>query len=253
MSTLLIDMQSGISGDMLLAGLLGLSGDVPGIDAALSSLGYGRVRLSTRMVSRHGIAAHTLETHISAPVPARGGHMHVSYASIRRRIEEAELPAPVAEKALAVYSLIAAAESTVHGTETENAMFHEVGSALSVVHIVGCCWLCDRLDYTTILSTPLLCGTGTVHCAHGTLTVPVPAVKEILARCSPPQRTIPYVTGELTTPTGCALVCTLTDVFTFHNGQPASTVAFAAGKKYIPGMVNVLRMAYYAASSPAGN
>lgn len=243
MSTLLIDMHSGISGDMLFAGLLALASNTDRLNNALSSLGYGNVEVSTCTISRDGFAAHTLHVEIEKPEPAPGPHMHVHYTSVQKRLAAAQLPANVLCLASDVYALIAEAEAAVHGTSLENAVFHEVGGAKAVVNVVGCCWLRAHLDVTRICATPILLGTGTAHCAHGRLSVPVPAVKEILSRRAPLQRHIPYDTGEITTPTGCALVCTLADSFIHHNGIPTEIVAYAAGKKVIPGLINLLRLA----------
>jgi uncharacterized protein (DUF111 family) len=48
-------------------------------------------------------------------------------------------------------------------------------------------------------------------------------------------------TGELTTPTGCALVCALADGWELPAGRVLKT-AYGAGRRDIPGMVNALRV-----------
>lgn len=248
---LYIDMHSGVSSDMLCAGLYGLAGDAvkDDLSAALSTLGYGTVRIETHSVVRAGVNALSLSREIEKPFPAPGTHAHVTAASIRTRIEDALLPATVRARSQEVIALLSEAEGTVHGTGAEAAEFHEVGSAASVVTIVASCWLYAHLGITRTLATPLLLGRGTVTCAHGCIEVPVPAVREMLSLRGPLCRDIPYTTGELTTPTGCALVCTLADAFTPRNGIHADTWVYAAGNKYIPGMMNVLRLGL-ARSSP---
>src|SRR5262249_10970779 len=79
---------------------------------------------------------------------------------------------------------------------------------------------------------------GTVKCEHGLMPVPAPATAILLQGV--PLATVP-VTGEMTTPTGAAI---LTEVVTEWTEQPAMTVekiGHGAGTKDFPDWPNVLR------------
>ncbi len=105
--------------------------------------------------------------------------------------------------ALAVYGLIAEAESRAHGKPVTDIHFHEVGTMDAVADITGVCVLLEQLAPDRIIVSPLATGYGQVRCAHGILPVPAPATAGIIEG-------IPTysgdVEGELLTPTGAALL-----------------------------------------------
>lgn len=105
--------------------------------------------------------------------------------------------------ALAVYGLIAEAESKAHGKPVTDIHFHEVGTMDAVADIAGVCVLLEQIAPDRIIVSPLATGYGQVRCAHGILPVPAPATASIIEG-------IPTysgdVEGELLTPTGAALL-----------------------------------------------
>jgi uncharacterized protein (TIGR00299 family) protein len=133
----------------------------------------------------------------------------------------------------------------VHGTAVDDIEFHEVGALDAIADVVGCCLALEQLGVDRVFATALLPGSGTVRCAHGRMPVPVPAVAVMLAKSGAPHRQIAEETGELTTPTGCALVTALADDY-LRPGHPLDLtslrVGYGAGHKVIPGMVNAVRV-----------
>jgi hypothetical protein len=170
---------------------------------------------------------------------------HRPYRIIRDILAAAALPTRVMQRAQAVFLVLAEAEGQVHGVSAEEVEFHEVGAVDAIADVVGCCLLLEQLDITRIISTPLLPGTGSVLCAHGRMPVPVPAVAAMLARRRAPWKQLADETGELTTPTGCALVTALADAY-LHPGtaQVLTTrrVGYGAGHRRIAGMTNAVRL-----------
>ena len=61
------------------------------------------------------------------------------------------------------------------------------------------------------------------------MPVPVPAVAEMLRRTGAPTLLLGTETGELTTPTGCALVCGLADAFLGSGAAPTAGRILACG------------------------
>ena len=118
-------------------------------------------------------------------------------------IEGLDLPEQVKKDALAVYLLIAQAESHAHNMPVDQVHFHEVGSLDAVADVVGCCLLIHMLQVEDIQASPVHVGSGSVRCAHGILPVPAPATAFLL-------QGVPIyggqVEGELCTPTGAALL-----------------------------------------------
>jgi uncharacterized protein (DUF111 family) len=76
----------------------------------------------------------------------------------------------------------------------------------AIVDVIGSVAGLSALGIEKIYCSPLHVGTGTVQCAHGTLPVPAPATAELI-KGKPVYST--GVEGELLTPTGAAIVTTL--------------------------------------------
>lgn len=256
MPDLLIDMPSGIAGDMLLAALLDLGGDQERLERDLLALGIGPIRITSRMVQPAGISARQVEVeaeqepHWFQPIVApKVGltrpdlHPHRPYHTIRDLLAQAPLPERVIARAQRVFRVLAEAEGQVHGLAPELVEFHEVGALDAIADVVGCCLLLEQLGIDQIIAGPVLPGEGSVLCAHGHMPVPVPAVAVMLASHRIPQRRLGRDTGELTTPTGCALVVALADRWLTAEGWSgrAIRVGHGAGHKRIPELCNVLR------------
>ncbi len=256
MATLYIDMPSGVAGDMLLAALIACGADRARIEQDLLALGCGAICLAVEPVMAGPMAALRVtvdaeqeprwiqgpSTLKSQPPPAQ--HEHRPYASIRDRLARTPLPGRVVSRAQRCFRLLAEAEGAVHGIAPELVEFHEVGSIDAIADVVGCCLALEQLAIDRVIAGPLLPGHGTVSCAHGRMPVPVPAVAEMLRRCAAPTRLIGWETGELTTPTGCALVCGLADGFLGATAPQSGTIVATgtgAGRKTIPGLVNAVR------------
>ena len=264
MSILFIDMPSGVAGDMLLAALLDAAGPdaLAQVQTGLAGLGVGDIGLSTERLLTGGLSS--LRATVDAPqeahwqhssilTPRVSAHEHRPYRKIRDLLTAATLPERVRERAQAVFHLLAEAEAAVHGVDPETVEFHEVGALDAIADVVGVCLALEVLGVERVIASSLVPGHGTVRCAHGLMPVPVPAVANLLARILPrsgvraPWRSLDRETGELTTPTGAALVCALADEFTGGNATPRRQLrmratGYGAGTKTIPGLVNVVRV-----------
>jgi pyridinium-3,5-bisthiocarboxylic acid mononucleotide nickel chelatase len=258
MATLLIDMPSGVAGDMLLAALLACGADRAAIEHDLLALGCGPIRLHTQPVMAGPLSALRLDVDAEQeprwiqapliaglrPVEAPPAHEHRPYARIRDLIATAPLPERVLARAQRCFRLLAEAEGAVHGVPADAVEFHEVGAIDAIADVVGCCLALEQLQVDRVIAGPIVPGHGTVRCAHGRMPVPVPAVAEMLKATGAPTRLLGQDTGELTTPTGCALVCGLADAFIGSgSGAEGRVVASGtgAGHKDIPGLVNAVR------------
>ncbi len=277
MTTLFIEMPSGIAGDMLLAGLFDLGADALRVQQDLLCLGVGPIRIATKRVRPSGIAAVQVDvaaeqtaqweqrlasahghdhgdghvhTHEAPPKLSLTGaatpvHVHRPYHVIRDLVAAAPLAERVKSRAQRVFRVLAEAEAQVHGVSVDHVEFHEVGALDAIADVVGCCLALEQLGIDRVIAAPLLPGNGFVTCAHGRMPVPVPAVAVMLARTGAPHRQIAHETGELTTPTGCALVTALADDY-LRPGQElaftSSRVGYGAGHKIIPGQLNAVRV-----------
>lgn len=166
-------------------------------------------------------------------------HHHRSYKEIAAMIEASELAAEVKETALAIFRRIGEAEGRIHHVPLDDVHFHEVGAVDSIIDIVGTAILIHQLGAVSIQSSPIPVGSGTVHIAHGEYPVPAPATLELLKGVPIEQSA---VKGELTTPTGAAIVSVLAERFGPLPSMKLTAIGYGAGTKTFPHRPNVLRV-----------
>nr|WP_314128209.1 nickel pincer cofactor biosynthesis protein LarC [uncultured Campylobacter sp.] len=232
------DASAGISGDMNLGALVGLGVDFDYLCAELEKLNLaGEFKLERKNVLKNGIAATKIDV-----VPLKSQPHVRSYADIRRILESSNLSQSCKQRAGAIFRTIAQAEAKVHGTDIERVHFHEVGAIDSIADIVGAAicleYLFENLDVSRVLSSKIELGGGVAICDHGALSVPAPAVCEIL-------KGVPVSLGranfEMTTPTGAAILKACADEFANNASFKIEKIGYGAGGKDAAGFANVLR------------
>jgi uncharacterized protein (TIGR00299 family) protein len=145
----------------------------------------------------------------------------------------------IKQQSRSVFDRLAEAEGQAHRMAKDHVHFHEVGVLDSFVDIVGGLICCDLLGVTRVTSSPVNVGAGTLQSAHGILPVPGPAVA-ILAKGIPVYSAGPL--RELTTPTGMALLRTLTSEFGSMPVVTPTAVGYGAGDADPDGWPNALRV-----------
>lgn len=155
-------------------------------------------------------------------------HHHSGLHDIAHIVGHLALPEKVKMDVLAVYGLIAEAESRAHGVPVTEIHFHEVGTMDAVADVTAVCMLMDRLAPEQVIVSPVHVGSGQVRCAHGILPVPAPATAYIL-------RDVPIyggaVRGELCTPTGAALLRHFATRFGDMPVMRTRAIGYGMGKK----------------------
>ena len=134
----------------------------------------------------------------------------------------------VKDDIMAVYQLIAQAESAAHGVPADQIHFHEVGTMDAVADITAVCMLMEELSVDQVIVSPVHVGSGKVRCAHGILPVPAPATAYIL-------KDVPIyggkIQGELCTPTGAALLKHFATKFGDMPVMKTKAIGYGMGKK----------------------
>ena len=166
-----------------------------------------------------------------------GTHSHHSMKDVAGIIGGLNISEKVKADALAVYRLIAEAESDVHGAPVSEIHFHEVGTMDAVADVTAVCYLMEKLAPETVIASPVHTGSGHVHCAHGILPVPTPAT-EYLLRGIPVYST--SIKGELCTPTGAALLKYFVKQFAPMPVMAVEKTGYGLGTKEFP-VANMLR------------
>ncbi len=258
MKTLYLECRMGVAGDMLSAALLELMPDQENVLAQINQLGIPRVTMSAEKTSKCGIVG----THYTVKVgdceegeePAHSHeaehrhehhhehhhehvhkhthqHTHRSMEDIYQLVDGLALSDQVKRDVLAVYSLIAEAESKVHDKPVDEIHFHEVGSLDAIADVATVCLLMEKLGVDKVIVSPIHVGSGTVRCAHGILPVPAPATALLL-------KGIPIysgaIDGELCTPTGAALLHYFGNAFGEMPVMRIHAIGYGMGKKDFP-------------------
>ena len=270
---LYFDCSAGISGDMTLGALIDLGADKNAFLTELEKLHLEGYEIAFETTQRNAITATHVNviltgqelahdhTHIHEHIHDHGhthehdhehthghehshdherGHFHRSFRDIRQMIQNSELSKEVKDLSLRIFTRVARAEAKVHHKDVEEVQFHEVGAVDSIVDIVGSAILITMLKPDRICASVVQDGHGFVHCQHGMLSVPVPAVCEIFAESDALIRQIDVDT-ELVTPTGAAIISELADSFGTMPVMTIDKIGWGAGTKIlkIPNLLKV--------------
>lgn len=158
-------------------------------------------------------------------------HHHSGMHEIEHIVSGLPLSGRIRKDILAVFGMIAEAESHVHGVPVTEIHFHEVGTMDAVADITAVCVLMDRLAPDQVIVSPVHVGSGQVKCAHGILPVPAPATAYIL-------KDVPIyggeIRGELCTPTGAALLKYFASRFGAMPVMRTLAIGYGMGKKDFP-------------------
>ncbi len=240
---LFIDPVAGASGDMFLGALVDLGVDFQELRNGLKSLNLKGFDLVSTPVKRHTIAATKVDV-IVEDIP----HPHRHVGDLTAIIEEANLPEKVKTNACHVLRHLAVAESQCHDMPVEQVHLHEVGGLDCLVDVVGTCLGIELLQIDEIYSGPVSLGTGTVDCAHGRMPLPAPGTLAILKNF-PVRKT--NFTGEMTTPTGAAIIATLAKPQVEPIFMKPLAIGYGAGTKDKEQIANMLRLVLAESIAPS--
>ena len=229
------DCFAGASGDMILGALLDAGLDVEHLRSELAKLHLSHYDLRAEKVIKRGIGG----TQALVLVDEEHHHHHHRHLShIRGIIEKSDLEESVKQRSITIFTRLAKAEAKVHQTTVEHVHFHEIGAMDAIIDVVGGVAGMAALGIEKIFCSPLHLGSGTVKCAHGILPVPAPATAELI-RGKPVYST--GVGGELLTPTGAAILTTLSSGFGHIPAMTVEKIGYGAGTSD-PEIPNLLRI-----------
>ncbi len=228
------DCFSGISGDMTLGALVDAGLPFKDLVRGLAALKIDGYRLARKRVERGAITATKVDVLIE-----KGFRTPLTLAQIARILRKSGLPPAVKDRSQAVFNVLADAEGKAHGVEPSHVHFHEVGVIDSFVDVVGGILGLHLLDIQRVTASAVNVGAGMLQSAHGALPVPGPAVAALAVG-------VPiYAKGperELTTPTGMALLKTVTTEFGCLPSMQVRQVGYGAGTADPAQWANVLRL-----------
>ena len=199
----------GASGDMMLGTLVDAGVSVEALKGELAKLPVSGFRISARQERRAGLLGTRVLVETEAE-PNAGQPRSVS--EFIATIHQSTLDEAVKEQATEVLKRLGEAEKRAHRLAKGEAVLHELGDLDTLVDVVGTVAGIHLLGIQEVYASALLVGSGVVKSSHGAIPVPGPATMELIAQSEAsivppsPQQPMP---GELTTPTGAALLTTL--------------------------------------------
>jgi uncharacterized protein (TIGR00299 family) protein len=233
MKTLYFDCFAGASGDMILGAMVAAGVDPDYLKRQLSLLNVEGFSMDFEAVNRAGLGA------TYARVATADEHKHRHLADIKQIIEGSGLSNTVKQRAVEIFTRLAAAEARVHDEPIDHVHFHEVGALDAIVDVVGAAICFDALQIERFVSSPLHVGSGMVQMAHGRFPIPPPAVTELL-------KGVPFystkVKGELLTPTGAAIITTVCSEYGPIPPMTTESTGYGAGTREYDDFPNVLRV-----------
>jgi len=208
MEDVFIECSPGISGDMLLGAFYDLGVPKKVIEQPLFDLGladkYNLEFKESKSCSIRGIKVKV--DNIDC------GSSKRNWRSIKELLLNGHLEKKLQQKIYEVFESLATAEGKVHGINPEEVHFHEIGAIDSLVDIIGACAALNYLNPKKVYCNEPMLGKGFVETEHGKLSVPPPAVIELIrGKNINVLSCFDSIEGELSTPTGIALLANLVD------------------------------------------
>lgn len=275
---LYFDCFAGISGDMSIGALIDLGLDPSAVVKEIQKLGVKGYDIEIRKTSRCSISGTDVKVTLSGDADCvhkhgGGGHDHAhehihehahvhgdtdqshahdsghshhhggeerNLADISQIIRASGISERAKELSVAIFTEIAKAEAAVHGKRIEEVHFHEVGAIDSIVDIVGTAICIDMLKADRIYCSPVHEGQGFIHCSHGRLPVPVPAVVKMMEGSGISMVT-EDIQAELVTPTGFGILKTVSERCAKMPEMLVERVGYGFGKTDT-GRLNALRI-----------
>jgi len=228
------DCISGISGDMILGAFVDLGIDINYLTKELEKLEIGNFSIDVKKIMLNGISASQFKVIVD-----QEKKYHRNYYNIAEIIDKSALNLKIKETSKKIFYRLAEAESKVHNQPIDKVHFHEIGAIDSIVDIVGSTICIEYFNIERVFSSPLKLGTGFIKSSHGVIPIPAPATVE-LVKHYPVIKT--NIQTELTTPTGAAVLTTISEGVSDALNFIIQKCGYGAGSKEIAEIPNLTRI-----------
>lgn len=231
MKTAYFDCFSGISGNMVLGALIDLGLEPDLLHASLASMVEEEFRLEAKRVKKGPIEACHLEV--------KSDEERIrQLPEILEALDGSALKPEVKETCRRTFIRMVEAEARIHGGTVQDVHLHEIGELDTLVDVAGSLAGLDMLGIEKVVSSPVNLGKGMIKCKHGTVPVPAPITAELMKGASAYSG---EVEGELTTPTGAAIITALAERFGSMPLMKLTGTGYGAGTMDLA-VPNVLRV-----------
>ena len=201
----------GASGDMLLAACLDAGAPLDIVVRELDKLGFSGYSLQSAPAIRREVRGAHLSVSLDQ-VPEN--FRHLSPQSQLDAVAASTLSETVKARASRVLSALWKAEARVHGESEQALELEELGTLDTLIDVVGVAVCLEHLGVEQVFAAPLVLGEAQPPRWPNGYSNPAPATLELVAMANAPtvpDRPIYHGAGELTTPTGAAILTTLAE------------------------------------------
>ncbi len=197
----------------------GASGDM--IVGARTDLGLP-VQFLRDELAKLPVSGYHIEATEKTRCEVRGVHLRVhlddstrcSPKALLSTVQASNLPQPVKNRSCKVLTALFNAEGRVHGESEGSLKLDDLGTVDTLVDVVGTSIGMQYLGVEKVYAAPLVLGAPSPPTGPGGYSNPSPATLELIAAAKAPtvaDNPIYANAGELTTPTGAALITTLAE------------------------------------------
>ena len=244
----IIDSQvAGISGDMLLSSLVDIGANkkkvVDSIYACQDYFEGSKIRkVDFIKTTSYGISCTKLLFEYKDSTRFRLGS--AVYRSIASCCDSINLSNVAKSFVLNSIKTIITAESKIHGSKHDDVRLHEVSTVDTAADLIGTAVALDNLGLLSqkFYATDVAIGNGMLQFSHGIVPNPGNAILEILSN-SQIQLVPGKIDGELTTPTGAAMLVNLaSEHISQYPPFIPEQIGNGAGQKDGKNVANILRL-----------
>ncbi|MEE2885586.1 MAG: nickel pincer cofactor biosynthesis protein LarC [Chloroflexota bacterium] len=226
----------GASGDMILGAVVDAGVPVSELSQKIEKLGISKFNLDARCESRGGVKGVSVSVQLHDCEEQK-----YNWRDFESIILAAPINKSISSKVLDIFNRLAESEAAAHRTNVNQITLHELGSMDTMIDVVGSVIGLQMLEIDRLYCSPLPSGSGVIQSDHGLLPTPAPAVANLIAKsgaCMVPPPGDTFHAGEMVTPTGAAILTTLS---TFR--QPSlllEKIGYGLGSKDSSDFPNVL-------------
>ena len=202
-----IQSVGGASGDMLLAALLDAGLPLEFLQGELAKLPVAGYALNAVQEARREMRGVKLNVDVKEPT-------RYSPKRLLEIVSSSGLNLKQKQRAEGVLRALWTAEGRVHGESQEDLELEELGTVDTLVDVVGVSIGLDYLEVEKVYASPLVLGAAEPPRWPGGYPNPAPATLELAAMAGAPvaaDHPMYRGAGELTTPTGAALITALAE------------------------------------------
>ncbi len=232
MKVIYFDNFNGISGDMILGALFDAGLTFSDWKKEIDKLNLIGFEIEIKKKEKRGIVGTDFKIKIHDEKTERKG------VELIEIVEKSSLSDCIKEKSIKILNRIIDAESKIHNEKREDIHLHEIGGIDTIIDIVGSIVGLEILGIDKVFSSLIPIGSGKIKTSHGIFPVPAPATAELL-------KGFPVysngVIGEITTPTGAAIITSIASSFGEFPQMKIEKVGYGLGKKDFE-IPNILRV-----------